>query len=64
MWTVSVKAAQSELNESDGRRPGGRRFFSTLVPGSGSFQLSDLAGLGYGLLLRFWVVFTIAFPLP
>ena len=34
-------------------------FFSTLVPGSGNFQLSRLAGLGYGLGLRFWVVFTI-----
>ena len=36
-----------------------RNFFSTLVPGSGNFQLSRLAGLGYGLGLRFWVVFTI-----
>ena len=34
-------------------------FFSTLVPGSGSFQLSGLAGLGYGLGLGFWVEFTI-----
>ena len=29
------------------------------VPGSGNFQLSRLAGLGYGLGLRFWVLFTI-----
>ena len=35
----------------------GRVIFSTLVPGSGSFQLSDL--VGYGLGLMFWVVFTI-----
>ena len=34
-------------------------FLSTLVPGSGSFQLSGLAGLVYGLGLGFWVVFTI-----
>ena len=34
-------------------------FFSTLVLGSGNVQLSHLAGLGYGLGLRFWVVFTI-----
>ena len=27
-------------------------FFSTLVPGSGNFQLSRLAGLGYGLGVR------------
>ena len=33
--------------------------FSTLVPSSGSFQLPDLAVLGYGLGLRFLVVFTI-----
>ena len=40
-------------------RPGARarNFFSALVPGSGNFQLSRLAGFGYGL--RFWVVFTI-----
>ena len=31
--------------------------FPTLVPGSGNFQLSRLAGLGYGL--GFWVVVTI-----
>ena len=37
----------------------GSVIFSTLVPGSGSFQLSDLAGLGNGLGLGFWVVFTI-----
>ena len=36
-----------------------RNFFSTLVPGSGSFQPPDLAGLCYGLWLGFWVVFTI-----
>ena len=36
---------------------GPRNFVSMLVPGSGNFQLSRLAGLGYGL--RFWVVFTI-----
>ena len=36
-----------------------RNFLSTLVPGSGSFQLSGLAGLGYRLGLGFWVVFTI-----
>ena len=39
--------------------PGGVIFFSTLVPGSGNFQLSRLAGLGYGLGLGFWVMFTI-----
>ena len=38
---------------------GPRNFVSKLVPGSGNFQLSPLAGLGYGLGLRFWVVFTI-----
>ena len=37
----------------------GRNFFSTLVPGSGNFQMCRLAGLGYGLGLGFWVVFTI-----
>ena len=36
-----------------------RKFFPTLVPGSGNFQLSRLAGLGYGLGLAFWVVITI-----
>ena len=40
-------------------RAGPRKFFSTLVPGSGSFQPPDLAGLGYGLGLGFCVVFTI-----
>ena len=43
--------------------PGRVIFFSTLVPGSGNFQLSRLAGLSYGLGLGlglgFWVVFTI-----
>ena len=39
--------------------PGRVIFFSTLVPGSGNFQLSRLVGLGYGLGLGFWVVFTI-----
>ena len=34
-----------------------RNLFSTLVPGSGSFQLTSLMGFGYGL--GFWVVFTI-----
>ncbi len=34
---------------------------STLVPGSGSFQVSGLAGLGYEL--GFWVVFTIIISL-
>ena len=34
-------------------------FFSTLVPGSGNFQLSRFASLGYALVLGFWVVFTI-----
>ena len=38
---------------------GSRNFFSTLVPGSGNFQLSRLVGLGHGLGLGFWVVFTI-----
>ena len=32
-----------------------RNFFATLVPGSGNFQLSRLAGYGLG----FWVVITI-----
>ena len=41
-----------------------RNFFSTLVPGRGSFQLYGLAGLGYGLGLGFWVVFTIIVSLP
>ena len=36
-----------------------RNFFSTLVPGSGNFQFSVLAGLGYGSGLGFWVVITI-----
>ena len=36
-----------------------QRNFVTLVPGSGSFQPPDLAGLGYGLGLGFCVVFTI-----
>ena len=39
--------------------PGRVIFFSTLVPGSGNFQLSRLASLGYALVLGFWVVFTI-----
>ena len=39
-------------------RPGGV-IFSALVPGSGSFQLSDLANLAYGLGFEFLVVFTI-----
>ena len=30
-----------------------RNLFATIVPGSGRFQLSDSAGLGYGL--GFWV---------
>ena len=34
-------------------------FFPTLVPGSGNFQLSRLAGLSYELGLGFWVVITI-----
>ena len=38
---------------------GGGVFFSTLVPGSGSLQLPDLAGFGYGLRLWFWVVLSI-----
>ena len=41
------------------RYPGRVIFFPTLVPGSANFQLSRLAGLGYGLGLGFWVVFTI-----
>ena len=36
---------------------GQRNSSSTLLPGSGSFQLPDLAGFGYGLGV--WVVFTI-----
>ena len=32
---------------------------STIVPGGGRFQQSDLAGLDYGLVLGLWVVFTI-----
>ena len=39
--------------------PGRVIFFPTLVPGSGNFQLSRLAALGYGLGLEFWVVITI-----
>ena len=39
--------------------PRPRNFFSTLVPGSGNFQLSRLAGLGYGLWSGCWVVVTI-----
>ena len=38
-------------------QPAGVIFFPTLVPVSGNFQLSRLAGLGYGL--GFWVVITI-----
>ena len=48
---------KSGLN--DRASPGCVIFFSTLVPGSGNFQLSRLVGLGYGLGLGFWVVFTI-----
>ena len=44
---------------SQGKRPGRVIFFPTLVPGSGNFQLSRLADLGYGLGLGFWVVITI-----
>ena len=40
------------------KRPA-RVIFSMLVPGSGSYQLSGLVGLGYGLGLGFCVVFTI-----
>ena len=43
--------------------PGHVHFFSTTVPGSGSFQLSDLAGLGYGLRLGgLGRVYHISFP--
>ena len=42
-----------------GPSPGRVIFFSTLVPGSGTFHLSGLGGLGYGLGLGLWVVFTI-----
>ena len=43
--------------------PGRVKKFPTLVPGSGNFQLSRLAGLDYGLGLGFWVVFTITVSL-
>ena len=46
-------------NRQLGLSPGSVIFFSTLVPGSGNFQLSRLAGLGYGLGLGFLVVITI-----
>ena len=36
-----------------------RRHFFYYCSGSSRFQLSDLAGLGYGLGLKFCVVFTI-----
>ena len=39
-----------------------RVLFPIKVPGSGRFQLSDLAVLGYGL--GFWVVFVIAIVVP
>ena len=61
-------AAQNALHFSSPDRPvhsdtnsasPGSAIFSTLVPGSGNFQLPDLAGFGYGLGLGFWVVFTI-----
>ena len=39
--------------------PPRRTGLSTLVPGSGSFQPPDLAGLGYRLGLGVWVVLTI-----
>ena len=52
---VTTASSFSASNVQSGKR----NFFSTLVPGSGNVQLSHLAGLGYGLGLRFWVVFTI-----
>ena len=54
LMTITRSAKAMRLSMS---RP--RTFFSTLVPGSGNFQLSRLAGLGYGLRLGFWVVITI-----
>ena len=53
---VSVHCRWPLVTGTDGQA-GGVIFFSTLVPGSGNFQLSRLVGLGYGLV--FWVVFTI-----
>ena len=38
---------------------GQRNFFPINDPGTGRFQLLNLGGLGYGLLLRFWVVISI-----
>ena len=57
---VQVNAFVISWRGSDGRtgRPLRVIFFPTLVPGSGNFQLSRLAGLGYGLWLGFWVVIT------
>ena len=48
---------------SNGNELSRKRDFSTLVPGSDSFQLHDLAGFSYGLGLGFWVVFHIAITL-
>ena len=53
-----VRKAHTEAHRLDTTRiPGRVIFFPTLVPGSGNFQLSRLAGLGYWL--GFWVVITI-----
>ena len=54
-WPLFVHAKTRENN-------GGPAIcFPLFVLGSGSFQLSELAGLAYGLGLGFWVVFTIIF---
>ena len=56
---IIVRTDRTCVSGSGGNYPDRVIFFSTLAPGSGNFQLSRLAGLGYGLGLRFWVLFTI-----
>ena len=56
MRQLNIAAARNKRRKKI-TRPDRVIFFPTLVPGSGNFQLSRLAGLGYGLV--FWVVITI-----
>ena len=49
-----IRSASGDDGKCTGwHRPGGVIFFLRLFPGSGNFQLSRLAGLGYGLGLGF-----------